>query len=171
MTKTPDAFQPEVAETILTFLEAGAFEDVAAEAAGLPRETFHRWLARGTGRRAVEPYRSFARRVHKARATARAWAEVHVRQHDPRTWLKCGPGRERSGQPGWTREVAAADADAGSLLTHPDWPALWDAVRRALAGFPEARQAVALALYQQEARPRRPGAATTPTDPVDPPEA
>jgi hypothetical protein len=39
----------------------------------------------------------------QARAEARAVAEVQVFKGDPLAWLLCGPGRERIGEPGWSR--------------------------------------------------------------------
>ena len=49
------------AQQILSFIRAGAFPLVAAEAAGVPREVYQKWIDSGESRRRREPYRSFAR--------------------------------------------------------------------------------------------------------------
>ena len=109
---------------MLEALRRGAFDWVAAEAAGIHRRTFYRWMRQGeTGE---EPYRRFAEEVLRARAQARLEAEQQVRERDPLSWLRLGPGRERWGEPGWTLpgrgaterpvEEAPAGDDAADLL-------------------------------------------------------
>ena len=92
---------PDVERIILEHIEGGAFDYIAAQAAGIERRTFTVWLRRGE-RSAEEPFRSFSYRVREARARARAVAESKVYANQPFNWLRYGPGRERPGKPGWT---------------------------------------------------------------------
>jgi hypothetical protein len=85
---------------VVEAIEGGAFDWVAAEAAGIGRRTFYDWLARGE--RGDRRYIEFLVRVRRARAEARVSAESLVRQRDPLSWLRLGPGRERDDGPGWT---------------------------------------------------------------------
>lgn len=43
----PTKFDAEIAGTILSYLRVGAYVETAAQAAGLNKVTFYRWLARG----------------------------------------------------------------------------------------------------------------------------
>ncbi len=100
-------------EKIVAFIRAGGFAHVAAEAAGLPREVFARWLARGEGDGAPVNYRAFARAIREAEAQARLKAELNVREDKPLDWLKAGPGKASADNPGWsnTSKAAATDTD------------------------------------------------------------
>jgi hypothetical protein len=91
---------PEVLAAVVATIEAGAFDWVAAEAAGIGRRTFYDWLRRGEA--GEEPYAEFLVAVRRARASARGEAERTVRLKNPLAWLRLGPGRERPGEPGWT---------------------------------------------------------------------
>src|SRR5437868_11753050 len=102
----PYRLTPEIEERVLQFIRAGGYGWVAAEAAGVPRAAFDRWLARGA-RGGRQPHRRFYRNVTQALAQARMAAEAKVREQDPRFWLKHGPGRERSGHPGWSNPARA----------------------------------------------------------------
>ena len=99
----PTKLTPEVHRTIVEYMRAGAYDYIAAQAAGIDVSTFRRWLERGTEGR--EPYKSFAADVAQARAQARVAAEIEVRRDHPRAWLRYGPGRERPDAPGWTQSV------------------------------------------------------------------
>ena len=105
---------PAVHDQIVAFCRAGAFDWVAAEAAGVHRATFYRWLARGA-REARGPYHDFDDAVRQARAQARVAAETEVRRDQPLAWLRYGPGRERPGSPGWTESHTIQGADGGPL--------------------------------------------------------
>src|SRR5438105_11864897 len=93
---------PAIQQAIVAYTRAGGFPHVAAEAAGVPRAVFARWLRRGEGRRAKARYRAFADAVRQAAAQARLGAEVSVRNDKPLDWLRSGPGRETADVPGWT---------------------------------------------------------------------
>lgn len=66
---------PDVHTRIVSFIRAGAFDWIAAEAAGIHRATLYRWLERGA-KRSRGPERDFYDDVTEARAQARLSAEV-----------------------------------------------------------------------------------------------
>jgi hypothetical protein len=84
-------------EKIAAFIRAGGFAHIAAEAAGLPRELFARWMERGESADAPANYRNFARAIREAEAQARLQAELNVRSDKPLDWLnpKNVPSLER----------------------------------------------------------------------------
>lgn len=139
---------PPVKAQILGFVRAGAYAHVAAEAAGVSRETLAVWLARGRGRKAREPYRSFVLHLDEALAHARARAEMETLKKVPLDWLRNGPGRETEASPGWTGPAKPAAARAGgeNPLEAPEVVALLASLLAALADFPEARAALAARL-------------------------
>jgi hypothetical protein len=100
MTGRRSLLTEQVTAKVVEAIKGGAFDWVAAEAAGIGRRTFYDWLARGE--RGDRRYIEFVVRVRQARAEARIRAESLVRQRDPLSWLRLGPGRERDDEPGWT---------------------------------------------------------------------
>jgi hypothetical protein len=104
----PTVLNEQVYRKLLEALRGGAFDWVAAEAAGIHRSTFYNWLARGE--QGEQTWAGFAREVLRARAQARLRAEGRLLEQDPLNWLRLGPGRERRGRPGWT-EAAKAQVD------------------------------------------------------------
>ncbi len=122
---------PDVEQQIVVYIRSGAFDWVAAQAAGIGRTTFYRWMQAGeTGE---DPYGSFYTAVREARAVARVAAEMEVRNNNPLAWLRYGPGRARPGEPGWTESheltltedtatftLALTDETASDLATQPD---------------------------------------------------
>jgi hypothetical protein len=133
-------------EKIVAFIRAGGYPNVAAEAAGLPREVFARWRARGRRRDAPLAYREFERAICEAEAHARLDTEVIVRKDKPLDWLKAGPGKDCADNPGWTnpgkpRTTSADGADLEAL-----WAKLLHLLGRCaekLQDFPQARAALA----------------------------
>jgi hypothetical protein len=98
----PKKLTPQVQAKICSSIRHGQWDFVAAQAAGIRRETFYEWLriARDTG---AEPYFAFAEAVAEARAEARGDAEGRVYTDKPDVWLRIGPGQTRPGEPGWTQ--------------------------------------------------------------------
>jgi len=97
------ALTREIEEKILTLIGAGAYDYVAAEAAGVAARTLREWLARGEGRseRGSTPkLRAFARKVRTAKALARVDAEVRVFRENPKLWLS-RVARTRGDREGW----------------------------------------------------------------------
>lgn len=144
---------PAIRNTIISYIRAGAYAWVAAQAAGIHRATFWRWMQIGERhheRSKASVYRDFYYEVQQAQAEARAAAEIQVRRDRPETWLRYGPGRSRPGMPGWTAEpginVQVTQQQAmialGDLADDP-------AVR-------EAERAFAEALRRQSGLPKRP---------------
>lgn len=126
---------PDIERVIVAAIRAGGFPHVAAEAAGVPRRVFRRWLAMGRKPSAV-PYGQFRRNVMQARAHARLTAECEVRDKDPKTWLQAGPAKEAAEAPGWGKSaVKPAATDPAEL-----WK-LFGQLTTALTPYPEARQA------------------------------
>lgn len=135
----------ELERSILAGIRAGGYPHVAAAAFGVPHARFRRWLARGRGRRALEPYRRFARAVDQAHAQARLHAEMAVLDKDPRLWLRGGPGREQPGKPGWTGFVSprlVPQRPALDVFRSPEFLAVRDEMLEALNDFPGAHDAV-----------------------------
>ena len=97
------------------YLRGGAFDWVAAEAAGISRRSFYRWIA--WGEEGKEPYAQMEARVRRAKALARVGAELLVRDRNPLAWLRLGPGRERRGEPGWTDGAK----DGGEVAPPGEW--------------------------------------------------
>src|SRR5947209_3765473 len=102
MARSHYSITPEIERSIVSFIRAGGFAEVASEAAGIPHKVFNRWLRRGEGRGASKRLRAFALAVRQAIAQARLRAEVEVYSDRPLDWLRNGPGRETAEQPGWT---------------------------------------------------------------------
>lgn len=134
-------------EKIVAFIRAGGFAHVAAEAAGLPREVFARWLARGERGGAPANYRAFARAVREAEAQARLHAELNVRDVKPLDWLKAGPGKTTTDNPGWSNpgKAGAVSADAGKgdrAQMRSEVMHLLGRCAEQLAAYPDARAAL-----------------------------
>ena len=88
-------------KTIVAYIRSGAFDWVAAEAAGIGASTFRRWMK--DGELGVPAYHGFYEEVRKAHAEARVSAEVEIRKDNPLAWLRYGPGRDRGPEKrGWT---------------------------------------------------------------------
>jgi hypothetical protein len=139
----------KLADDITAKIRRGAFPHVAAEAAGIPRAIFRRWLELGGRAHARKPYKAFAMAVKQAQAIARLTAEAKVLQSDPKTWLRSGPGRERPGDPGWTavtKPIATPHKQTINLLASHDFLAFLATLRRVLAPYPEALDALSTAL-------------------------
>lgn len=99
---------PETERTIVAYVEAGSFDYVAAEAAGIDERTFRDWIARGEGRhptrRRTPQLAAFALAVREARARARASREIVIADRDPKFWLQHA-ARSKPGREGWSEPV------------------------------------------------------------------
>ena len=142
---------PVLCQRICAYIRAGGYAPIAAEAAGVPRRVFLKWLARGLKRRARGPYRTFAEAVRQAEAHARLGAEMAAYKKDALNWLKSGPGRETARRPGWSMPVRPRSAKEGRTanpLLQPAAARALAALLQALTPFPEARAAAAAALSE-----------------------
>ncbi|HTU89594.1 MAG TPA: hypothetical protein VMF69_05800 [Gemmataceae bacterium] len=133
-------------EKIAAFIRAGGFAHVAAEAAGLPREVFARWLERGERPGAPANYRAFARAIREAEAQGRLQAELNVRSDKPLDWLKAGPGKASADNPGWGNPgKAGGTTTADKIDAAPVWSEMLHLFGRCveqLAAYPDARAAL-----------------------------
>jgi hypothetical protein len=100
-----DSLTAERAEIILEYVRAGAFDYVAAEAAGISARTLRDWVARcedpNPGRPCPPKLRRFNQALRKAKAEARAATEISVREQHPRYWLSHA-ARSKPRREGWT---------------------------------------------------------------------
>lgn len=157
MSPSEPELTPELQSRIVSFVRAGGYPQVAAEAAGVPRRFFEKWLRNGNRRQAQSLYRAFAAEVRTAAAQARLRAEIAIFDKRPLDWLKCGPGKETSRQPGWSaapKAQTAARSAKDNPLAHPACQRLFTDLLEALTPFPEARATVADHVLQR-ARSRR----------------
>ena len=141
----------DLQNSIVAYIRAGGFPHVAAEAAGVRREVFERWLHQGRGPEARSRYRAFFEAVLQARAQARLGAETAVLGDKPLDWLRSGPGRETAESAGWTgtvRPTGAATGRGGPVLAQEEVQALIATVLRLLEPYPEARAVVAARLAE-----------------------
>jgi hypothetical protein len=141
-----------VEASICAYIRAGGFPHVAAEAAGVPRQVFERWLRQGQEGRGGPKYRHFYEAVQQAQAQARLGAEVAALNDKPMDWLKSGPGKETTTGAGWTSAVRPRAGDSAEVnpFLQAEIQALVHLLLEALAPFPEARAAAARALGQPE---------------------
>lgn len=90
---------------IVTYIEAGAADYIAAEIAGIDARTFRDYLQRGQNAhptRACTPRLArFAAAVMQAKARARAAREIEVAEHHATFWLT-HMARSKPGRDGWT---------------------------------------------------------------------
>jgi hypothetical protein len=155
---------PDIQAAICRYILSGGYPHIAAEAVGLPREVFDRWLRRARSRHPRRKYVLFYEAVMQARAQVRLAAESKALLKDPLAWLKTGPGKDTFDSPGWTnppRAQALDDAAGVNLLLRQETQVLLTTLLRVLEPFPEARAAVAAAL--EEAQEERPAQAAPPS--------
>lgn len=117
---------PEIQHTVVSYIEAGAWDYVAAEAAGIDERTFRDWIARGEHRhpsRSPTPeLEAFARAVREAKARARAAREITVADKEPRFWLSHA-ARSRPGREGWSEPIDAPDGSvSGAAIAYEPSP-------------------------------------------------
>jgi hypothetical protein len=140
---------PALQQQIVAGIRAGGYPHVAAEARGIGKKAFRRWLRRGSRHNAPEPLAGFAVEVRSAAAQARIRAEIAVLEQNPRIWLEHGPGRESPGNPGWSEPVKAVAAAAGQQqnpFLNSRFMASCNEILEVLKPYPEARAGVAAAI-------------------------
>jgi hypothetical protein len=152
MARSRYALTPEVARLIVSYVRAGGYPHVAAEAAGVPREVFEEWLRRGEERGGRPPFREFRRDLLQAHAQARLKAEVAALEDRPLDWLKFGPGKETAAAGGWTglaRPRPAAVSPGGDPFADPAARAFIHFLLEQLGNHPELRATIARQLEEQ----------------------
>lgn len=134
-------FTTKTAEQIVMYIRAGTYPWVAAEACGVPRAVFQRWLSLPDSEGGVR-FHAFRIEVMKAAAQARAKAEIDLREANPSYWLRYGPGRETSDQPGWSappRAISGKSSAAPDCLDDPEFLDLLHRLNRELDDQPGLR--------------------------------
>jgi hypothetical protein len=126
-------FTKQTTDAIIAYIARGAFWNVAAQAVGINSSTLANWLEKGERAEEGDPYRDFFEAIMTARAVARAGAETVVYEADPKTWLLYGPGRERPGEPGWSRQTQVTGPDAGPITVRTVWGTAADQAAAAVA--------------------------------------
>lgn len=147
---------PDIQAQILAAIRAGGYPHVAAQAFGVPEETFTKWLDSGKRKNAKDPFKGFVLAVESAKAQARLKAEMKAMEEDPRFWLKNGPGKERPDSPGWAamvRPMVAGNTNTINLFTSPDFIQFMSTLRSVLAPFPDALHALTKALDNPQPEP------------------
>jgi hypothetical protein len=145
MARRSPRLTPQLEQTIVAYIRAGGWPWIAAEAAGLPRTVFDRWMERGNTDDARPAYRRFRQAILQAHAQARLGAEVAVLKGKPLDWLKSGPGRESPPRSGWTSAARppAPPRAAPATLDDPQVQQLFAQLLEVLTPWPEARVTVA----------------------------
>lgn len=101
---------------ILSAVEAGATDHVAAQAAGISPRTFRELRQRAEGRHAERPstpeLRAYFAHVDESIARARLKREIEVARTDAKFWLG-HRARSKPGLEGWTEPVPDGSGDEG----------------------------------------------------------
>jgi hypothetical protein len=149
MSQSHPKLTPTIQQAIVAYVRAGGFPHVAAEAAGVPAETFAHWMELGERPRGAAKYRQLADAVRQAVAQARLGAELQTRSGKPLDWLRGGPGRPTAVGDGWTGPARAAPAKSNEATQlSAEMQRLVAIILGALRSHPEARAAVVAALQQ-----------------------
>lgn len=115
----------EAEANILTYIEAGAADYIAAEIAGIDSRTFRDYVQRGLGlhpTRACTPRLArFAKAVMQAKARARAAREIEAADHHVIFWLT-HMARSKPGREGWTDPVESDEDGPTPPLYQPPSP-------------------------------------------------
>jgi hypothetical protein len=130
----PTKLTKEVQDRILQAVQAGNYLDTAAQFAGIDGSTMRRWLQKGEGEGAAEPYRTFHTALKSARASAevRSVALIQTAASNG-TWQAAAWYLERSYPDRWGRtRVEVTGADNAPIRVDVDSEAL-EAKVRALA--------------------------------------
>jgi hypothetical protein len=147
----------ELLKTVTAYLVAGGTPHVAAEAAGVPRSLYNRWMRLGREPGSDPVCGHFRAAVRQAHAQSRLDAEISVRKNKPLDWLRYGPGKGCSRRPDWTAAYKAPARPAGSRanpLLHPSVQAVLHELVEALTPFPEGRVVASAVVNRAETRAR-----------------
>lgn len=142
MSRTRCQLTPALEQVIVSYVRAGGYPHVAAQAAGVSPDVFEQWLQRGEGPRAPARYRAFAEAVRQAQAQSRMAAEMTVHGKRPLDWLKSGPGKQTREQPGWSGPAKAAEGRTRQTYLLLEMQELFAELVPALEAYPEARRAL-----------------------------
>lgn len=122
----PTTLTSDVADQIVASLRAGNYIVVATKAAGVPRQTYNAWMARGRSTAAAdEPYRDFRARVERARSEAETRAVAQIASAartnwQAAAWLLERTAPERWGKPSVRLRDEPAKPAEPAMTTTPD---------------------------------------------------
>ena len=95
---------PELIVEVCDTIRQGAYDYIAAERVGISQATFYGWLV-DAAKADADPLKvEFLESVTRAKAEARANAEVAVMKEKPELWLLKGPGKHKPDREGWSNE-------------------------------------------------------------------
>ena len=98
----PTKLSPTRKKQICTHLAAGNSRRISAEAAGISRRTFQRWMAKGE-EQTKGPFRAFRRAVIRAEAEAVTVAVGCIREAGKKNWRAAAWWLERRHPKDWGR--------------------------------------------------------------------
>ena len=136
---------PSLQVRICSYVRAGGYPHVAAEAAGVPRSVFEKWIRRADRPRAPQKVRALVQGIRQAEAERRLKAEMVTFENDPLTWLRSGPGKETFENPGWSAPPRAhlpAESERMAMLFDHEAQALIGLLLEILTPFPEVKGVV-----------------------------
>ncbi len=93
---------PEVQDTIVEYISQGNYDYIAAQAAGVCKETFYDWIARGEA--GEEPFLQFLHSVKKAETAREAITVNKVLAAGDRDWRALATYLERKYPARWGRK-------------------------------------------------------------------
>lgn len=131
MTGRKTKLTPEVQEKIVKAIEDGNFDFIAAEAAGISKRTFFRWLARGEAeserlgksgarpRKSERPFWHFWHAIKKAHATAESIRVRIINNASEKNWQAAAWWLERKHSDRWSRKEKRelSGPDGGPIRT------------------------------------------------------
>lgn len=114
MVGRPTKLTPATQETIVNAIRVGNFAETAATYAGIDQSTFWRWMSKGEGEGAPEPYASFRKAVEKAKAEAEVRNVALIQQAaNDGTWQAAAWYLERTAFARWGRKTGVEVTGAG----------------------------------------------------------
>ncbi len=100
---------PELIELIKEHLEEGNYDMIAAQAAGITRQTFYNWIRKGkTDKEGI--YYDFYRMVEESKATGEVKLIAVIKKASNRTWTAAAWILERSRPERWALHKAKENA-------------------------------------------------------------
>lgn len=100
---------PELQEQILEHLKLGMYDTIAAEAVGISRQTFYRWIRRGKEER-EGLYYDFAQAIEQGKAIGEADLLATIKRASNRTWQAAAWILERSRPERWALQKSKENA-------------------------------------------------------------
>ena len=112
----PTKLNDDVRDKIVSLVRAGNYPEVAAQAAGIDRATYYRWMEKGENSDGI--YSDFRDAIKEAQATAESHAVTIIRKASmDGTWQAAAWFLERSKAERWRRKenVELTGSDGGPI--------------------------------------------------------